>query len=299
MNLRTPLLTLCSLLSLTAVAQSSTDYVETVRALRPITVATTLRYGTGQVRNTYLTPLLYEGTSLGVGLQRVRRMGSLRWISWQQLDLSFTQGIDRGDHSDEWAGRLRYRYGALRATESGPRRGFTFAMGPYLGLDAGADYNLKMAGSNNPAAARAAANLGLSALTAYRITTGNATGTRFSLQLSGPVAGVALQPEYGSSYYETFYLANTRNDVHLTLPTTQQDLDAQFYADLPLAILPMWRRSDAVIRLGAAYHIETMSLNDVTTRHSTFEFVLGWLVKSLPVSRRNSTSYNTPFHEAY
>lgn len=290
---------LCLLLlpaSLVAQQEISGEWSDAIKALRPATVATTVRIGEGQVRNTYLTPLLYEGRSYGLGMQRWRRQGSLRWLGWQQADLDFTRGVDAGDHSDEWAGRLRYRLGVLRATESGPRRPWTFAVGPYIGVDAGFDYNLKMGGSNNPATARATANAGLAMVGAYR----TLQGLRVSLQMYSPLAGVALMPDYGASYYESFYLDDgVSHLLHLTLPNTQQDFDAQLALDVPLSLVPVWRRSDTVLRLGVAYHIETMSINDVTTRHSNLQLVLGWVFKYLPVNRRNSSSYNTPLHEAY
>ena len=279
---------------------------------RPITSILSLHVGQGKVRDTYLTPLLYTGTSLGIEAQRWRLHSNLRWASWQQADLAYALASDHGDDSDAQAGRLRYRYGALRSFASpysfpdeegravADRRGaWTFYVGPYIGIDVGFNYNTMMASGNNPATARLSADVGAAAAVAYRFQNPRAHGLSVMLQAHGPLAGFGFMPEYGASYYETFYLGHSDGSFHFTSLHNQQDLDLQLSADVPLALIPWLRRCDTVLRLGGAYRIETMDVNHLVTRFSSFDFVIGWVIQTLPYSRRKSSLLNRPAYEAY
>lgn len=230
--------------------------------------------GQAQVRNTYLTPLLYSGSEISVGYDRMRHWKHFgNWSSAQLLDGRFTTGNDRGEHSGNWSGRLRYRYAAhyqWQLTNS-----LTLMAGPYLGAETGFDYNLKMGSGNNPATAHLALNSGLSLMGIYHYTVLHRRSLA-TLQLQAPLLGYALMPEYGSSYYETFYLDNTTNLHHFTSLHNQQDLDVRLTTDIPLS-----RYHGGALRLGVAYHIETMDINQTINRYSSFEAVLGWTFERL------------------
>ena len=287
------ILTLLSLLTFVASVYSQQMAAEA----RPVTSVVSYKMGQGQVRNSYLTPLLYTGTSYGLEGQRWRLQRNLKWTNFQLLDLSFVSATDKGEHSEDWSGRLRYRYGVLRRWAVSAAHWVFFA-GPYLGADLGFDYNLKMASANNPATVRAALNAGAMGVASYAF---QVRGQRIPVLLQGrlPLLGAAFQPEYGASYYETFYLDAGGQTAHLTSVHNQQDFDLQLTADVPLAVIPWFRRYDSVIRLGAAYHIETMDINAITTRFSTIEFSVGWVYQHLPFSRRKSHLLTAMPNEAY
>lgn len=239
----------------------------------PVTTSIELHLGTASIRNTYLTPLLYSGPVLGVGYERSRIWRNLNWRSLQSLLGQFAMGEDRGMHSDQWAGRLRYRYAALYSFEL---YYLALMVGPYAGMDLGFDYNVKMGGSNNPATARVTANAGLQCMASlpYRLWGRHCLG---SLQLHAPLAGYALMPEYGASYYESFYLTHAGELHHFTSLHNQQDFDLKLTTDIPVR-----RRGFGALRLGLGYHIETMQINKITTRFSSFEAVVGWTFQTLP-----------------
>lgn len=266
-------------------------------AARPVTSSLSLLLGQGQVRNTYLTPLLYSGADLTIQGQRWRLQRNLQWVNWQQAQASLLLATDRGDHSDDLSGRFSYRYGVLHRWQGLAGLPFSFYVGPYAGADLGFDYNLKMASSNNPATARITANLGAAGALSYRFQQPRAQGLKVTLQAHAPLLGMAFMPEYGASYYETFYLNTTQGNAHLTSLHNQQDLDLQLVADVPLAIVPWFRRYDSVLRVGASYHIETMDVNHTTTRYSRFGLVLGWVYEYLPFSRRKASLLNRPVYE--
>ena len=221
----------------------------------------------------------------------------------------FSTGEDHGHNSEAWTGRLRYRYGILRrwseslsnlSNPSNPSNSpWSFYLGPYAGVDLGFDYNLKMGSSNNPATARITTNLGAAGAVSYKFQTPWAQGMKVMLQAHAPLLGMGFCPEYGASYYETFYLNTSGNILHFTSLHNQQDVDVQLAVDFPLAIIPWFRSFDSVLRLGGSYHIETMDINDITTRYSSFEFVIGWVYQYLPFSRRKASLLKRSPYDAY
>lgn len=260
--------------------------------MRPITSSLELHLGSASVRNTYLAPLLYTGQDLGLTYERARRWKQLNWMSLQSVTGQFAMGEDKGAHSENWSGRLRYRYAAHYNWDL---FFFTLMAGPYVGTEVGFDYNLKMASGNNPATARLALNTGLSlmAATHYRLF---GRMSKASLLMQAPLLGYAMMPEYGASYYESFYLNNVEHMHHFTSLHNQQDLDVRLTTDIPL--LP---NRGGEVRVGLAYHIETMKINQINTRLSSIEAVVGWTFQSLPFNRRNasSTLKHSAYYEAY
>lgn len=254
-----------------------------VRDYRPITGSLELHCGTASVRNTYLAPMLYSGSDLGLTYERTRRWHNLDWMSLQSVAGQFAMGTDAGEHSDQWSGRLRYRYAALYAFDL---YYLALMVGPSVGTDVGFDYNLKMGSSNNPATARLTANVGLQVMAnmPYRLWN---RGCLATFQLHAPMFGYAMMPEYGASYYETFSLNNTSGLHHFTSLHNQQDLDLRLTTDLPLS-----RRRNSALRLGMGFHIETMQIHQITTRFSSFEAIVGWTFQRLPVKfSANGSSY--------
>ena len=276
---------------------------------RPVTNILSPRIGQGKMRDTYLTPLLYSGSSISLEGQRWRMHRNPVWTSWQLADVMFSTGEDHGQNSEAWTGRLRYRYGILRrwsesrsnlSNPSNPSNSpWSFYLGPYAGVDLGFDYNLKMGSSNNPATARITTNLGAAGAVSYKFQTPWAQGMKVMLQAHAPLLGMGFCPEYGASYYETFYLNTSGNILHFTSLHNQQDVDVQLAVDFPLAIIPWFRSFDSILRLGGSYHIETMDINDITTRYSSFEFVIGWVYQYLPFSRRKAGLLKRSPYDAY
>lgn len=243
---------------------------------RPITSSLEFGLGRASVRNSYLAPLLYTGLDLGVGYERQRAWRYAPWMSLQRLDGQFATGRDRGSHSENWSGRFRYRY-AAHYQWRGLVPGLTLMAGPYAGAEVGFDYNLKTGGGNNPATARLALNAGLSLMGTYPYQLFRRQGI-VTLQLQAPLLGYTLMPEYGASYYETFYLGHTQHLHHLTSLHNQQDLDLRLTTDLPLL-----RQRGGALRLGVAWQIQTMDINHTVCRFSSFQAVVGWTFQSMPM----------------
>lgn len=275
-------------------AQESADSISSPSTLRPATCAVSFQAGNGKVRDTYLTPLAYTGPTLGLQLERWRTMPSYRWTAQQRLDADVSFGESAGGNSSMNSGRLRYRYALMYDWKLSPS--FALMAGPFTGLEVGFDYNLKMAAGNNPATVRLCDNIGaaVAGVMHYRLRRQDCS---VLLQAQAPLLGIALMPEYGASYYETFLLQTTDHDSHFTSLHNQQDLEVRLTTDVPLAVL--CRRWDSTLRLGAAYRIETMRINDITTRYSAFQVVIGWVYQYIPFNRKKSHLFNESIHEAY
>lgn len=267
------ILSLCSNLSLGAWAQDA-EALEgiMVPAFGQYDVYSTLAVGVGpgKQRDTYLNDLLYVGSSVNVCYNRNRLLESF-WSSDHELEASYMRSEDRASQlTTTLTGRVRYKYAHTKYIN---RLGIT--LGPYVSMDAGFNYNLKMAGANNPATARATGNLGAEVMKgwSYKIKQ-HSSGLVVSVAV--PLVGAAFVPEYGASYYETFYLDHTNKNVHFTSLHNQQDLDIKVMTSLPTALIPCWKKYTTRLNLGLKYHIETMDINDIVTRYSNFQFVIGW-----------------------
>lgn len=247
---------------------------------RPVTSSIEVHLGSASVRNSYLAPLLYSGPDLGLSYERQRTWRYTPWMSLQRLDGQFTMGEDYGSHSENWSGRFRYRYSAHYQWRD-LADGLTLMAGSYLGSEIGFDYNLKTASGNNPATARVAVNAGLSLMSIYHYVLFNRQSIA-SLQLQAPLLGYTLMPEYGASYYETFFLGNTQNLHHFTSLHNQQDLDLRLTTDIPL-----FPHHGGALRLGVAWHIETMDINQTINRFSSLEAIVGWTFQSTPARKVN------------
>lgn len=247
---------------------------------RPVASTLMIGIGEGKVRDTYLTDLLYSGTAMDVRYERTRRMRNGHWDNHQWIDVDIMyQAEDKGCNSSMHAGRMRYRYGMHRFILDNDN--LSASLGWLAGADLGFDYNLKMASGNNPATVRATINTGISANARYYYHFRHQP-CQVDLQVQAPLLGAALVPEYGASYYETFYLNHTDRDVHFTSLHNQQDLDVRLSTDIPFSVIPHFTRFATALRIGVAYHIETMDINQIITRQSSFQLVLGWTWKHLP-----------------
>lgn len=271
---------------------------ETEEAVRPVTNVVQLQIGGVSARDTYLTPQLYSGMSWGVQYERWHAWKQPQWVSEQVVSARFGMPEDRGGHSEEWVGRFGYRYAAHYRWEHMIWQPLTVIAGVFAGMEGGFDYNLKLAGGNNPATAKLAMNMGASAAAVwhYRL-----AGKRCSAMLHAqlPLVGYALQPEYGASYYETFYLQTAGNASHFTSLHNRQDLDLRLTTDVAVSAIPWMKKNANSVRLGIGYHIETMDVNEVVTRYSVCEAIVGIVFDVIKYNRQKTNLLNRPVYEAY
>ena len=254
------------------------DTIIHVKQFRPAHLSLSFDFGWSASRHTYLAPLLYNGTSFGLHFERNREMRWKRWENFQLADVDFASGkAESGGNSRMWTGRALYRY----AMHYNLLKEKLF-VGPYIGAEFGFDYNLYLGGGNNPATVRVASNTGVSFVARHGFSMrGKLCQVDFLAQM--PLLGTALMPEYGSSYYETFYLNTNQSKMHFTSLHNQQDLDFRLGVNIPVAVIPWFKKCKPVIRIGGFYHIDTMKINDIVSRYSSVGFSIGWTWKHLPL----------------
>lgn len=271
---------------------------ESEEVARPVTNALELQLGSASARDTYLTPQLYSGLNLGLRYDRWHAWKQPQWVSQQSLTAHFGMLEDAGKHSEEWVGRFAYRYAAHYRWDHLWCEPLTVMVGAFSGLEVGFDYNLKLAGGNNPTTAKVAMNTGLSAVGVWHYSL-MGKGCSAMLQMQLPLVGLALQPEYGASYYETFYLGTEEEAMHFTSLQNRQDLEVRLTTDLALSVIPWMKENGNSLRVGIGYQIQTMDVNKVVTRYSSFDFVIGLVFEHLKYNRQKSNLLKRQANEAY
>ena len=269
-----------------------------VEVVRPVMSVIKAGIGGVSVRDTYLTPQLYSGVNWSVQYERWHVWKQPQWVSQQVIIVRYGMPEDQGKHSEEWVGRLSYRYAAHYRWDHIWKQPLTVMVGPFTGVEAGFDYNLKLAAGNNPATAKVAANMGVSAAAFWHYQLRRQPSV-VMLQVQVPMLGYALQPEYGASYYESFYLQTSANNHHFTSWHNRQDFDVNLSTDIALSAIPFMVNNGNSLRLGVEYHIETMDINEVVTRYSTVEFVVGLVFQHMKYNRNRSKILRSEIHEAY
>lgn len=294
MGIRNKIVLLLSLLWMVPLAYAQ----ELDEVVRPIRNILQLQLGEAKVRDTYLTPQLYSGPELGVNYERWHAWKDTRWASQQVVSATMAMAEDRGAHSETWAGRFGYRYAAHYRWDDVFVSGLTLMTGPYANMEAGFNYNLKMGGSNNPATAQVAVQAGASVAGVwhYRMQ-GQACSAMLQMQM--PLLGYALQPEYGASYYESFLLKSDKNLHHFTSLHNRQDYDFRLTTDLAVSALPWCKNNANSLRLGVGYHIETMDVNEIVTRFSSFDLIIGLVFDHIKYNRQNTNLLKRQVYEAY
>lgn len=265
---------------------------------RPVTNALELQLGSASARDTYLTPQLYSGMNLGLRYDRWHAWKQPQWVSLQSMTAHFGMLEDAGKHSEEWVGRFTYRYAAHYRWNHLWCEPLTVMVGAFSGIEVGFDYNLKMASANNPATAKLAMNTGLSAAGIWHYNL-RGKGCSAMLQMQLPLIGFALQPEYGASYYETFYLNTEEDAMCFSSLHNRQDLEVRLTTDLALAAIPWMKDNGNSLRVGVGYQIQTMDVNRVVTRYSSFDFVIGLVFEHLKYNRQKSNLLKRQANEAY
>lgn len=294
MAIKRNILLLVMLLTTAVVMAQEVD----AEAVRPVTNVLQLQMGRVSARDTYLTPQLYSGINMGVQYERWHAWKNPLWVSEQTVVARFGMPEDRGGHSSEWVGRFGYRYAAHHRWEHVLWEPLTLLGGAFAGVEGGFDYNLKMEGANNPATVKMAVNTGVSAAAIwYYKLFGKPSSAMLHMQL--PLIGLALQPEYGASYYETFYLKTAGNETHFTSLHNRQDLDVRLTTDMALSAIPWLKNNGNRLRLGVGYHIETMDINQVVTRYSTCECIVGVVFDVMKYNRQKTNLLKRQTYEAY
>lgn len=196
----------------------------------------TLGLGHNHLLDTYLSPLNYAGMSLSVAYRSERQS---RWVrsgrltQWWYVQAAYTdanKAVGAGTmHDGEIALTYGLHYNRL-LWQADDFSALRLGIGPALGLHLGGTYNDR--NGNNPAQARVAIDLGLSAVADYRF---RLLGTRWQwhTQAELPLVGLMFTPHYGESYYQLFALQHGRRNIVAATPFTAPSILVESRLSLP------------------------------------------------------------------
>ena len=176
----------------------------------------TLSLGGGRTNmlDTYLSPLHYGGAQVALMGERFAQtdMEGGRWYTQSLFALHGDYATPRtgGGLTVGGMADCSYTY-YYRAIAEGER--WSLYAGPQGQLRIGGIYNLR--NSNNPAQLKLGVNIAASAMAKYAFT-GWSMPMSVRWQADLPLLGMAFGPDYGQSYYEIFYLAQSKGCVHMT-----------------------------------------------------------------------------------
>jgi hypothetical protein len=155
--------------------------------------------GNTKAYDTYLSPLEYSGTNLGIIHEQLKMTGLLGGnVSAQHLfNIELAETKNPAGNVTSYVGSLEYGYG-LHYRFRPVRKIQIFAGLQGDGL-VGFIYNTR--NGNNPVNAKVNFNFNLSGIAVYRFQI-KKQPLQLRYQLNVPFAGIVFSPEFGQSYYE-------------------------------------------------------------------------------------------------
>ncbi len=255
---------LCLLLLLLCLSIKAQE--DSLQANRYVMRATLYGAGFTNILDTYLSPAEYTGPELRLMRESMRMTkwmnGNVSRQTLFQANVSLTE--NRAGTGSTMAGMVNWNYALhyqFRLSES-----LKILAGPMLDLNGGFVYNMR--NSNNPAQAKAYANLAASGMVIYRFRIGNyPLVARYQANL--PLMGIMFSPEYGESYYEIFSLKHGGKNVLFTSLHNQPSLRQLLTVDFPISTVNM--------RFGYICDIQQAKVNHLKSHTWSHAFMLGFV----------------------
>lgn len=251
------------------------------KPLRPVYSAYMLEVGGANLADTYLTPLHYTGSHLGLQYERTQcmRFNPERWTMQLKLGLNGDLAENPAKNADMYNLALEASWHMMHRWILPHQISWGLGGGP--SLEAGCLY-LERNG-NNPAQAKASVTIDASGYASYK---NKIFKIPFTLryQATLPITGAFFAPDYGQLYYQ-IYLGDHRHLAHVAWWNNYFQLDNLLTADLHFGA--------TTVRLGYHAKIFSSKVNNIVSRNITQAFVIGvcteWLSlrpgKRLPDTR--------------
>lgn len=232
---------------------------------RQVERAILLGIGRSSQLDTYLSPMEYGGAQLSFLTTRQRMTGMARGrVSFQSMvQGAFSRTQNPAATADALAGRIAYDAGWHYVWR--PVSGLSLKGGALLGADVGFLYNTR--NGNNPAQARASADLSLSVGGSWTFRL-RRLPMQVLYQADLPMLGCMFSPRYGQSYYEIYQGERDRN-VRFTSPANALSLRQLLGLDF------CFRRT--TLRVGYLSDIRQSCLNGIKAHDISRSFMLGYV----------------------
>lgn len=230
---------------------------------RPVTGVYALEIGHKNVLATYLSPLHYTGTDIGVYGEWTKAMpfSPYHWGMNFEAGADFASMLNPAETAKMIGLNAFFKWGmSWRTTIPGQ---VTLSVGPTFDIDGGCYYLMR--NSNNPVQVMASVGLGLRAYASRPFKIGR---LNFLLRdrVSLPSLSVFFSPQYGETYYE-IYLGNHDGLVHAGWWGNKFRLDNLLSVTLDFGRTAMM--------LGYRFNADTQWVNNLNTRIFTHSFVIG------------------------
>ena len=233
--------------------------------------------GSGSQReyDSYLSPLLYEGSGFTLMSERLKyfslRSNKFSWYSEGNFQIGLLDNPAQSATMMPFT--FRYFFGVHRHIR--PVQNMNILVGAMGNMDLGG--RLLMQNQNNPYSLNWSTNLWISAMGYYHLPLRRTTLT-FREHFAMPIGGVMFSPEYMQTYYEIFVLGKTDNVI---VPTSFGERLAwrnKISMDLPVPF--------CTFRLGFLAERTVTNVNLLETRSTNLSFLVG-LVYNFSTFRGN------------
>ena len=255
------LLLVAMLCMASAVAAAQSDSAVAV-VERPVLSVYSLELGSSHLADTYLTPLRYKGTSLGLDYERTQamRFNPERWVMRLHGSLRGESAQNPVRNANIYAIDLTLGWAMMHRWNAGR---FTLAAGGSTDVNGGVFYAPR--NSNNPASAKGSWTINATGYAAYSGKIGKIPFCARELA-ELPLTGIFFSPEYDELYYE-IYLGNRSGLVHYAHPGNFFRFDNTASIDL--------RFGRTILRVGYRCRILSTKVSDIVTRNISHSAIIG------------------------
>lgn len=228
--------------------------------------STLVGIGKANLYDTYLSPLEYCGPELRFlhESMRMTKLFSGNVSAQRVIQANFSAADNISKSATMYSGMFKWNYALhyqFRINEN-----FKFLAGPKVGVNVGVIYNLR--NSNNPAQARAFADIDASAMAIYKLKI-RSYPLIFRYQIDVPFIGIMFSPEYGQSYYELFSLKHRGHNILFTSFHNVPSLSQIFTVDFPIG--------KSILRAGYLCDIQQSKVNNLRSHIYSHNFMIGFV----------------------
>lgn len=240
---------------------------DTARCISPSKTTTSifsLDAGMGSQRDTYISPITYDGMHLRLAYHNMcqNEKSSITRVLEGGIDYQLTEN-PAGNHIMHTL-LADFRWAAMHRWRNVPLSRLDVMVGPLAHFRGGLLYNPN--NSNNVVSARIYAAVGVNAMASYLTSLKNRR-LKLCYEVSLPMVGAMFSPEYDEAYYE-IYVGNHSGLAHFAWWGNRFDITNYVFADYSIG-------ANTVLRVGYRNRIESSNVCHIHTRAISHALVLG------------------------
>lgn len=236
---------------------------DNTEVLRPVMSAYTFEIGSANNADTYLSPIKYQGWTMGLRYERMQAMkfNPENWIMRLTAEVRIDRTMNKVRNAAMWYSGVYFDWGMMKRYAL--KENLTIGYGASASFTGGALYLNR--NGNNPVSAKAALTLNFTGYAAWNSKIGR-TPITIIYQPVLPVTGVFFSPEYGELYYE-IYIGNRSGLVHPAWWGNYFSLINRLTCDFHFGATSL--------RIGYSSNILSTKVNNITTRVIRNEAIVG------------------------